>query len=54
MAVWASGRYVVRQTLRPVRVVMAPVVYIWLGVRFVLWDVPSYYVKGVLREVYPL
>lgn len=51
---WSTIKYTVRQILRPVRVVVAPLVYIWLGIKWTFWDVPSYYIYMVLKEVYPL
>ncbi|PWN24984.1 hypothetical protein BDZ90DRAFT_90945 [Jaminaea rosea] len=54
LSIWASGRYVTRQVLRPIRIIFAPIIYIWLGLRFIIWDLPSFYLFAVLREVYPL
>ncbi|PWN18594.1 hypothetical protein BCV69DRAFT_301074 [Microstroma glucosiphilum] len=54
LLVWATGKYAVRQVLRPLRVVGAPVVYLFLGVKWTFWDWPSYYVFRTMREVYPL
>lgn len=54
LSVWAGSKYLLGQILRPIRVLLAPVIYIWLGVKWTFWDVPSYYIFMVLREVYPL
>lgn len=54
LLVWATGKYAVRQVLRPLRVVGAPVVYLFLGVKWTFWDWPSFYVFRMMREVYPL
>lgn len=51
---WSSLRWATRETLRPVSVISAPLIYLFLGIKWTFWDFPTYYLFYVLREVYPL
>ncbi|CAO1639250.1 unnamed protein product [Sympodiomycopsis kandeliae] len=52
--VWSTTIYITHQILRPLRVIFAPVIYIYLGAKLVLLDVPLHYSRMFLRETYPI
>lgn len=52
--VWPTFKYIIGQVFRPIRVLLAPIVYLWLGVKWTFWDLPSYSIFLALREIYPL
>lgn len=54
LSILSTTKYVTLQLLRPVRVVAAPIIYIYLGAKLVLVDTPLYYTKAFLRETYPI
>lgn len=54
LTIWASMKYLTRQVLRPIRVAAAPIIYIYLGTKWVFWDVPTSHLTVFLRETYPL
>ncbi|CAO1623878.1 unnamed protein product [Parajaminaea phylloscopi] len=54
LTVYSTLKYVLAQILRPIRVLLAPVIYLWLGAKWIMWDIPSYWIFITLRELYPL